>query len=650
MITNQLVAQSTKSVHDPGGPFLLELGLRAAMLSDRKTNNDLFLIREQDLFVSSSSSYDGEFVDSNDEEVAMDAEKSFLLVQETTPPTLEKVLQNLSVDKLSISEASTLQYVKPARQPLSLTTPSSPDSCTTSIRSWLTMAFKWEPSTDANFVVDQGSLDSKPIILYASKMKMIEKLTTILDYGLMDTFLLTLEMNMHPMDFVTCLLSRLAQAFHAVPGWNSSTDSVAPEVVKMRGLIVLQHWAGIYGSGLEENLDFSIRSLVIEALDFIWQHSRTLSQADERFLIKIRRLYDPRGEISVTSTTTATNTGQEELCPNGIYSDDSFEYRKDNDESASSSSYMTSTTISSKSSGIKSLSERLKVHFKAIFTQKRSSTPSRKASSASHHSSLINSFSTDAECEDVSALILTERSRTLASILAVLEWDIFNAIQRSEMIIFPMVKESPQLLGEKCPNLQRSIEHFNSMCQWFVQLVASQEEDPVALLAKLIRLAIKCILIHNYNSALQIILALQSPIISGRSDLWMALPVWERKLARDLAVFGSPLKNFRNVRRAQDQICSEDLSMVPFNGLFLSDLVHNWERSINSHSNSNSNNFNDKCIPFYKAHVASKIIRQFTAFKHSKHEFKRVLSERERQLYSYFADIGRLGGEFSIMN
>ena len=120
----------------------------------------------------------------------------------------------------------------------------------------------------------------------------------------------------------------------------------------------------------------------------------------------------------------------------------------------------------------------------------------------------------------------------------------------------------------------------------------------------------------------------------------MSLPSWERRLAKDVALFGSPVKNFKNVRKALEDVQAEETPTVPFTGLFLSDLVYSWERNSGEHS--------DFLIPVYKNHLAAKILRQFIAFQSKSHRFGKNLSEKERQLYSYFADIGRLGGEFSM--
>jgi hypothetical protein len=602
------------------------LGTNFQHKSTTISNN--FLVKECDL---EDSSFE-QFIDSGEEKLSGDG--GMLILSDTvTQPTLESLLNNLTLDKPIIPTSCNMQissseYIATNRDPVIRRKNSI---------SWLSTAFRYEDTSDDNLVIDIGSTETRPIILYASKMKLIEKITTvlgttnnsqiinnniafyfILDYKLMDDFLLTVEMIIHPMDFATCLLSRLAQAFNAVPGW-SPKEEIDPEVVKMRGLIVLQHWAGI----IEPELDISIKKLVIDALDVIWQQSKTLSQSDQRFLIKIRRLFDPRGEISTTSPEEINDSDNEIGNSNEV------------------SSVYDSETCKSDLSNSKRWREKLKLRFKSFFHHKRTNSKSFLSIAQSPSSFLINSFSSDVECEDANTVLMTERSRTLANILAILEWDLFSSIQRSELVCFPSARESLQKLSEECPNLQRSIEHFNSMCQWFVQLITNQDDDEgTLLLAKLIRLACKCILIHNYNTALQIILALQSPAVSSRKSLWISLPSWERRLSKDLAIFGSPIKNFKNVRKALEEVEKEEIPVIPFNGLFLSDLVFNWERE--------SDQKTCPLIPFYKNHLTAKILKQFLAFKQPKHQFQKVLNSKEKQLYSYFADIGRLGGEFSM--
>jgi hypothetical protein len=158
-------------------------------------------------------------------------------------------------------------------------------------------------------------------------------------------------------------------------------------------------------------------------------------------------------------------------------------------------------------------------------------------------------------------------------------------------------------------------------------------------------------LINNFNSFLQIILALQTPGVANLNEMWDILPTWEQRLARDLAAFGSPARNFKNIRRAMDEVfdgeeldCPPGTIPIPFTGLFLSDSVYNWEQqdeqlqSLPRHV--------PKPLPVYKCHVSAKIIRQFRLFKQASLKTHLKLDGKQRALYSYFADIGRLGGDF----
>lgn len=169
-----MARQSTKRVNYKGPPP--DSALSPPMLASsvnyasKTTNSSSYLIRECDL---ESSSYE-EFVDSGDEVIGRESLE--MLTDSNQQPSLESLLNNLTLDKPII--------------PTSIDTTSVHNLAPSNIRersfsrkasiSWLSSAFKWEPSDENNLVIDSGSTDTKPIILYATKMKLIEKLTTIL--------------------------------------------------------------------------------------------------------------------------------------------------------------------------------------------------------------------------------------------------------------------------------------------------------------------------------------------------------------------------------------------------------------------------------------------------------------------------------------
>ncbi len=482
--------------------------------------------------------------------------------------------------------------------------------------------FFFEQSNSYNLIIDPSSTVAKPILLYASPMKLIEHLTTTLDYKLMDDFLVALEAFVEPLWFAECLLSLLKKAFRiSATNWLVSADMV--EVMKMRCLVILQHWHSNVAASFTEQLPIEVRKAVLNGLDTIWTQARTLTDGDKRLITKVRRLYDPSCEHS-TATAASENDANHSYCD------------------AESDVGADQLTLNHPK-----WSTRIKAKLKAIF--------GRSAHEISPCSSLLmTSFSSDIEDRDNEAcqILLRERSKNLAVILMAVEADLLSSIERAEVVLFAKCRDCPVKLAATCPNLQRSIDHFNSMCRWFAHVLTTQPDaqTAAALLAKLIRLAIKCMLRNNFNSFLQIVLALQSPVVANLTEMWECLPTWEQRLTRDLTAFGSPARNFKNIRRAMDEVFDGNELYsgpgvpIPFTGLFLSDSVYNWEQqddqlqSLPRHV--------PKPLPVYKCHVASKILRQFRQFKQAALTNTVNLSSKQRALYSFFADIGRLGGDF----
>ena len=149
-----------------------------------------FLIKENDLDLSSQ-----EFIDSYEEEIDengndneidngeefnvqmnfqkwSEANGTIVLKDSASPaPCLESILQNLSLDQPTLSrppKSSNLELVQRKNKK------------SMNLNSWLSSTFRWEPTNRNNLVIDEGSTETKPLIIYVSKMKLIEKLTTIL--------------------------------------------------------------------------------------------------------------------------------------------------------------------------------------------------------------------------------------------------------------------------------------------------------------------------------------------------------------------------------------------------------------------------------------------------------------------------------------
>lgn len=143
----------------------------ATYAKDKKTN--ILLIKESDL---EGSSYE-EFIDSGEERIGCsEDDEGGIMIKSAHEPTLESLLNNLTLDKPIFPNSTALSS---SSYTTSAYNTSNQLRRNNSI-SWLSTAFRYEETSESNLVIDVGSTDTKPIILYASKMKLIEKLTTVL--------------------------------------------------------------------------------------------------------------------------------------------------------------------------------------------------------------------------------------------------------------------------------------------------------------------------------------------------------------------------------------------------------------------------------------------------------------------------------------
>lgn len=152
------------------------------MLGNKSTTSNRFLIKECDL---DDSSYE-KFIDSGEDEKDNDNYNYngiLVLSDKVTQPTLESLLNNLSLDKPIIPSSTTTAITSSSSSctpPSSSTYNREPVIRQNNSISWLSTAFQYEETSEDNLVIDGGSTEVKSIILYATKMKLIEKLTSIL--------------------------------------------------------------------------------------------------------------------------------------------------------------------------------------------------------------------------------------------------------------------------------------------------------------------------------------------------------------------------------------------------------------------------------------------------------------------------------------
>ncbi|EPQ30748.1 uncharacterized protein PFL1_01649 [Pseudozyma flocculosa PF-1] len=146
------------------------------------------------------------------------------------------------------------------------------------------------------------------------------------------------------------------------------------------------------------------------------------------------------------------------------------------------------------------------------------------------------------------------------------------------------------------------VARFNLTSNWVAsEVVLTQNLDErVAVVSKLIRIALRCYLQCNYASLAQIIFGLSTPWVERLRRTWSRVGYYEMRIWRDLNSFVNPKNNFRHLRNAMHAMAVdagiEDLvtsagsasfagvstaahlakqGCIPFFGLFVSDLMVN---------------------------------------------------------------------------
>lgn len=103
---------------------------------------------------------------------------------------------------------------------------------------------------------------------------------------------------------------------------------------------------------------------------------------------------------------------------------------------------------------------------------------------------------------------------------------------------------------------------FNLVANWIASeiVLTSTLRARAGLVAKFIRIAVRCYELGNLASVVQVVCGLQSPWIARLARTWNVVPPLEKRALRDLRTLTSPANGFRHLRRViDDLICHSGL-------------------------------------------------------------------------------------------
>ncbi|KAK4301105.1 hypothetical protein Pmani_026731 [Petrolisthes manimaculis] len=187
----------------------------------------------------------------------------------------------------------------------------------------------------------------------------------------------------------------------------------------------------------------------------------------------------------------------------------------------------------------------------------------------SHKSASLPARGRDADTPPVLDL-LRVLPEDLATQITLMDFPVFKAISPEELTSCGWTKKDKLKLA---PNVVEFTRRFNHVSFWVVREVlnAGGVKHRAEMMSHFIKVARKLNELHNFHSQFAVISALQSAPIYRLSKTWAALSRKDRQHFERMADLFSEKNNWEALR---NHVSSLKLPMIPYLGLFLTDLVY----------------------------------------------------------------------------
>lgn len=188
---------------------------------------------------------------------------------------------------------------------------------------------------------------------------------------------------------------------------------------------------------------------------------------------------------------------------------------------------------------------------------------------SSSNSSSATIAARDAGGSDLAHPTLLEAdAKVVAEQLTLIEFEAFVRIAPTEIYRQAWNKAE----GSEAPNVMKLISSFNATTYWVASEVVSEHvfEKRVALLAKMIDVADRCLEIHNFQTLMEIIVGLAMGPVGRLTQTWDALGEPSKQKLKRLQALTSHSGNYGTYRRRVKEV---SLPCFPYFGLVLKDLT-----------------------------------------------------------------------------
>ncbi|CUS20784.1 LAQU0S01e14576g1_1 [Lachancea quebecensis] len=184
--------------------------------------------------------------------------------------------------------------------------------------------------------------------------------------------------------------------------------------------------------------------------------------------------------------------------------------------------------------------------------------------------------------------ILMYDSKSIAEQLTLIEREILNEIDWKDLLdlrvkrkVLPVTSWLQLLLqNEQLSGIDLAIARFNLTVDWIISEIVLTRDNKLRrnTIQRLIHVAEHCKSFQNYNTLMQIVLALSSLVVQSYRDAWRLVEPGDLLTWESLKNVPSLEKNYYNIRMLLNDI-EPIKGCIPFIVVYLSDLTLNSEKS-----------------------------------------------------------------------
>lgn len=220
----------------------------------------------------------------------------------------------------------------------------------------------------------------------------------------------------------------------------------------------------------------------------------------------------------------------------------------------------------------------------------------------------------------------------IARQITLMDESVYKSIMPSECM--NQAWNKPAIATEVSPNILKLIGRFNAISNWSARFVVSEANirKRKTIMSRIIRIALRLRELHNYNSLLALIAALESAPVTRMKKTWEMLDKSDQKAFTELRALMSAEGSYKAFRAA---VKTDDPPIIPYIGVYLADLTFIEDGNPSKIQDEQ----HGELINFAKMKMLDSVIQDISMYQQAPYKLEQVVkmqnwlaSEEEKKL------------------